>query len=158
MNNNDILIKEKLPKHIAIIMDGNGRWAKKRVINKIVGYEKGMGSVKEVVKSCRALGIKVLTLYAFSLENWYRPQVEINALMSLLKKYLMSEIDELMRNDIRIKVIGHIESLPNDVQEVLRAAIQRTKTNTSMTLNVALSYSGRDEILQAVIEVFRIQG
>lgn len=153
MNNNTTLIKERLPKHVAIIMDGNGRWAKKHVMDRIIGYEKGMGAVKAVVQGCRELNISVLTLYAFSLENWYRPPREINALMSLLKKFIRLEIDELDSNDIKIKGIGHLESLPGDVQEILYEAFQRTEQNKSMILNVALSYGGRDEILHAITKL-----
>jgi undecaprenyl diphosphate synthase len=147
------LIKEKLPKHIAIIMDGNGRWARKRSLNRITGHQKGMESVRETVKNCRELGIQVLTLYAFSIENWNRPKTEINALMRLLKRYVRSEINDLHKNNIRIQSIGNLESLPADVQKVVIEAINKTKNNGGMILNIALSYGGRDEILHAVAKL-----
>jgi undecaprenyl diphosphate synthase len=147
------LIKEKLPKHIAIIMDGNGRWARRRALARIRGHQKGMESVKEVVKSCRELGIQVLTLYAFSQENWKRPKTEIKGLMRLLKSFIRSELAELHRNNIQVKSIGHLERLPEDVQAVVNDAVAETKNNSGMVLNVALSYGGRDEILQAVARI-----
>lgn len=147
------LIKEKLPRHIAIIMDGNGRWAKKRSLGRIKGHQKGMESVREVVKNCRELGIQVLTLYAFSVENWNRPKTEINALMRLLKHYVRSEIKELHRNNIRINCIGNLQNLPEDVQKVVAEAIDKTRDNSGMVLNIALSYGGRDEILHAVAKL-----
>lgn len=149
----EILNKKKLPKHIAIIMDGNGRWAKRRSLPRLMGHRKGMESVRKVVKICRELGIKVLTLYAFSAENWRRPKVEIKALMSLLKRYIRSEINELHKNDIKVNVIGDLEKLPEDVLSLINDAVQKTKDNSGMVLNVALSYSGRDEILHAVSKI-----
>lgn len=153
MDLSEQLIKEKLPKHIAIIMDGNGRWARNRSLERIMGHQQGMETVKEVVRTCRELGIQVLTLYAFSIENWNRPQREINALMMLLKRFIRSEIKALQKNDIQIRSIGHLESLPADVQNIVQEAVEKTKNNRSMVLNVALSYSGRDEILQAIIKI-----
>src|SRR5512139_1315385 len=150
MDNKEHLIKEKLPLHVAIIMDGNGRWAKRRALARIRGHQKGMEAVKEVVKSCRELGIQALTLYAFSQENWKRPKTEIKGLMRLLKSFIRSELAELKKNNIQVKSIGHLERLPEDVQSVVQDAIETTKENTGMVLNVALSYGGRDEILQAV--------
>jgi len=149
----DQLIQEKLPQHIAIIMDGNGRWANRRSLERIMGHTRGMESVKEIVKTCRELGIRVLTLYAFSLENWNRPKTEIKGLFKLLKRYLRSELKELYKNNIQIKSIGHLESLPPDVQDVVREAIEKTRDNSGMILNVALSYGSRDEILQAVARI-----
>ena len=111
--------KEKLPRHIAIIMDGNGRWAKKKFLNRISGHIKGVNAVREVVTACRELGIKVLTLYAFSIENWRRPGEEVNALMGLLKEYLQKECEEMVQNNIRLNAIGRIEDLPLDVQSDL---------------------------------------
>lgn len=146
----EYLIKEKLPKHIAIIMDGNGRWAKKRSYDRIRGHQEGIESAKEIVKCCRELEIPVLTLYVFSIENWSRPPVEIKALMELLKKYLKSELPELIKNDICLKVIGDILYLPEDVQKMVKEAVEQTATNKGMILNIALSYSGRNEIVQAV--------
>lgn len=147
------LIKEKLPQHIAIIMDGNGRWAKKRVLPRIMGHRRGIESVREVVTACRELGVKVLTLYAFSSENWKRPRGEIKALMTLLKKYIRSEIDELHRNEIRVNFIGEVQKLPEDVLPFIAEATGKTARNTGMVLNLALSYSGRNEILNAVTRI-----
>jgi len=147
------LIKEKLPHHVAIIMDGNGRWAKNHSLRRIMGHQKGMEAVRDVVKLCRQLEIRVLTLYAFSTENWRRPKTEIRALMGLLKRYIKSEINSLHKNDIRLNPIGDIEKLPVDVLELIKTAAEKTKNNQSMVLNVALSYSGRDEILHAVRKI-----
>lgn len=142
--------KEKLPHHIAIIMDGNGRWAKKKFLNRISGHIKGVNAVREVVTACRELGIKVLTLYAFSIENWKRPTDEVNALMGLLKEYLQKECEEMVQNNIRLNVIGRIDDLPLDVQTTLRETIKKTGDCHGMVLNLALSYGGRSEILHAV--------
>ncbi len=146
----DKLIKEKLPRHIAIIMDGNGRWAKRRALARLKGHQKGMEAVKEVVRCCRELGIEALTLYAFSQENWKRPKTEIQGLMRLLKRFIRSELAELHRNNIKVQSIGQLERLPEDVQAIVHEAMELTKNNTGMILNVALSYGGRDEILRAV--------
>jgi undecaprenyl diphosphate synthase len=149
------LLKDKLPKHIAIIMDGNGRWAKKRSFDRIRGHQEGIESARAVVKCCRELGIQVLTLYAFSLENWSRPAIEIKALMELLKRYLKSELSELIKNNIRLNVIGDTHILPEDVWKMVSEAVQKTATNKGMILNIALSYSGRNEIVQAVRKISR---
>jgi len=142
--------REKLPSHIAIIMDGNGRWAKKKFLNRISGHMKGVDAVREVVTACRELGIKVLTLYAFSEENWRRPREEVTALMGLLKEYLLKEREEMLKNQIRLRAIGRMEDLPSAVQKTLQETIKKTKHCEGMTLNLALSYSGRSEILHAV--------
>lgn len=142
--------REKLPSHIAIIMDGNGRWARKKFLNRISGHMKGVDAVREVVTACRELGIKALTLYAFSEENWKRPREEVTALMGLLKKYLRKEQEEMLKNQIRLRVIGRIEDLPPGVQKTLRETIEKTTHCEGMILNLALSYSGRSEILHAV--------
>ena len=142
--------KENLPRHVAIIMDGNGRWAKKKLRNRIAGHMQGVRAVREVVTACRELGIKVLTLYAFSIENWKRPADEVKALMGLLKEYLQKECDEMVRNNIRLNVIGRIEDLPPDVQKTLEETKKRTERCDGMLLNLALSYGGRSEILHAV--------
>jgi undecaprenyl diphosphate synthase len=146
----DNLDKEKLPKHIAIIMDGNGRWAKKRNIERIVGHQKGIESAREIVKFCREAEIKVLTLYAFSIENWRRPKKEVQALMNLLKKYILKESKELLKNNIRLKVIGNIEDMPPSVARILNETVEKTKTCSGMIVNLALSYGGRDEIIRAI--------
>ena len=142
--------KEKLPRHIAIIMDGNGRWAKKKSLNRIRGHIKGVNAVRQVVTACRELGIKVLTLYAFSIENWRRPSEEVNALMGLLKEYLQKECKEMVQNNIRLNAIGRIEDLPSDVQLTLRDTMRKTEGCDGMILNLALSYGGRSEIIHAV--------
>ena len=149
--NSDIppLRPDALPRHIAIIMDGNGRWAKKRSLNRIRGHREGAESVRDIVRACREMGIEVLTLYAFSTENWQRPRQEIWALMSLLKDFLRSELGEMMENGIRLNAIGQIERFPDDVLTVLREVMDETRKNPGMILNLALSYGGRDEIVTA---------
>ncbi len=142
--------KEKLPRHIAIIMDGNGRWAKKKNLNRISGHIKGIDAVREIVTACRELGIKVLTLYAFSIENWRRPKDEVAALMGLLMEYLFKEREEMVQNNIRLSAIGRIEDLPLEVQNTLRETSKKTEQCDGMILNLALSYGGRSEILHAV--------
>ena len=142
--------KEKLPKHIAIIMDGNGRWAKKKLLNRISGHMKGVDAVREVVTACRELGIKILTLYAFSIENWRRPKEEVKALMGLLKDYLLKERQEMIENNIRLSAVGRLGDLPSDVQTTLQETMRMTKDCDGMILNLALSYGGRSEILHAV--------
>lgn len=142
--------KNKLPKHIAIIMDGNGRWAKKKLLNRISGHIKGVDAVREVVTTCRELGIKVLTLYAFSIENWKRPKEEVNALMELLNSYLIKEVEEMLKNNIRLMAIGRLEDLPPNVLKTLLDTIKKTERCDGMILNLALSYGGRSEIIHAI--------
>lgn len=144
---------EKLPYHVAIIMDGNGRWAKKKLMNRVFGHEKGAETVREIITACRELEIRILTLYAFSTENWSRPEKEVNTLMKLLKKFVQSETDELHDKGIKLNVIGQKERLPIDVQEELDLAISKTKDNTEMILNLALSYGAREEITRAVRKI-----
>jgi undecaprenyl diphosphate synthase len=144
---------QNLPAHIAVIMDGNGRWAKKRLLNRIKGHEKGSETVRTVVRTCREIGIRVLTLYAFSTENWQRPQSEIVALMTLLKKFLISERKEMLDNNIRLNAIGQTERLPEDVRRELYRSMRLTERNDGMVLNLALSYGGRAEIVKAVKEI-----
>ncbi|MBN1830557.1 MAG: isoprenyl transferase [Deltaproteobacteria bacterium] len=145
---------EKLPKHIAIIMDGNGRWAKKRALNRIYGHENGIDSVREVVRTSREIGISYLTLYAFSEENWKRPKHEVDALMNLLKSFLKNELDEMLENGIRFQTIGRSGKLPEDVQRLLSDTSDKTSQNKDMVLNLALSYGGRQEILDAFQKIF----
>ncbi len=142
--------REKLPKHIAIIMDGNGRWAKSKGKLRIFGHESGVKAVRDTVESCAELGVSYLTLYAFSTENWNRPALEINALMSLLVSTIASETKTLMNNNIRLQTIGDTASLPKKCRNELAEAIQKTSGNTRMTLVLALSYSSRWEITEAV--------
>ena len=149
------LDKEKLPAHVAIIMDGNGRWAKEHLLSRIKGHEKGAESVRTVVRACRELGIAHLTLYAFSTENWQRPQKEVNALMTLLTKFLQSEQKELATNDIRLAVIGQVERLPEKVQRALSETMELTRNNSALQLNLALSYGSRDEIVHMARQIAR---
>lgn len=139
-----------IPSHIAIIMDGNGRWAKKRGLPRAAGHNRGIESVRDIVKACSQLGVKYLTLYTFSTENWRRPKDEVSMLMRLLLRSLRDETDELNQNDIKITQIGDLESLPTEVQKELNDACEKTKTNSKMVLNLALSYSGRVEILMGI--------
>ncbi len=140
----------KLPKHVAIIMDGNGRWAIEQGLPRIAGHKQGIESVRDIVKASSQIGVKFLTLYAFSLENWKRPATEVNGLMKLLEIYLKQEIDELDANNVKLNTIGKISSLPSVVQKLLKDSIERTKENDGLTLTLALSYSGRWDIVRAV--------
>src|SRR5947207_7632257 len=142
--------RNALPAHIAIIMDGNGRWARKRGLPRVAGHRSGIHAVREVVEGSAELGISVLTLYAFSVENWKRPVTEVRTLMALLKEYLNREIDNIHRNNIRFRVIGRIEGLDISVRNEIEKAIQRTQSNTGMIFLVALNYGGRAEIVDAV--------
>ena len=144
---------EKLPKHVAIIMDGNGRWAKKRALSRIRGHENGIDSVGEIVRTSREIGISYLTLYAFSEENWKRPKHEVDALMSLLKRFLKRELDEMLKNGICFQTIGRTAKLPEDVQRLLSETSDTTSQNKDMVLTLALSYGGRQEILDAVRKI-----
>lgn len=141
---------EKLPQHIAVIMDGNGRWAKQKGKLRIFGHQNGVQSVREVSESCAELGVKYLTLYAFSTENWNRPKLEVNALMTLLVKTIRKEVKTLMENDIRLATIGDINKLPVDCRDELAEAIEITSNNKRMTLILALSYSSQWDIVNAV--------
>ena len=144
-----------LPRHVAVIMDGNGRWAQKRLLSRIFGHEKGAEAVRAVVRTCRELGIPFLTLYAFSTENWQRPQMEIDALMGLLRRFVDSEAAEMIANNIRLHVIGTIERLPADLQGALRRLMAQTAPHMALQLNLALSYGGRDEITRAARVIAR---
>lgn len=135
---------------MAIIMDGNGRWAKKRLLNRVKGHEKGSDTVRTIVRTSREIGVRFLTLYAFSTENWGRPKTEVTALMSLLKRFILSEKKEMMDNNIRLNALGQIHKLPQDVYKALTDAMEETRANTGMCLNLALSYGGRDEMMQMV--------
>ena len=140
---------DRLPRHVAIIMDGNGRWAGQRHLPRVEGHRAGIDSVRDVVEASARLGLDVLTLYAFSVENWKRPVTEVSTLMMLLKRYLRLELSTLLRNNIRFKVIGRTELLAPDVLEELVAAERKTATNTGMLFNIALNYGGRTEIVDA---------
>jgi len=146
----DRLDKTNLPRHIAIIMDGNGRWAQKHSLGRIAGHRKGAESVRNIVEACRKIGIPYLTLYAFSSENWSRPEREVRALMTLLERYLKSELKVMLKNNIRLQAIGDTGALPEKVRTILRDTIEKTAGNTAMTLILALNYGSHDEILGAV--------
>jgi undecaprenyl diphosphate synthase len=139
----------EIPRHIAIIMDGNGRWAKKRGMPRIAGHSEGVESVRDIVSACGELGVRYLTLYAFSTENWKRPKEEVSLLMRLLMKALRDETDRLHSNNVRLRVIGDFAKLPQEVQNELLEDIQKTKGNTGLSLVLALSYSGRWDIASA---------
>jgi len=140
----------KLPRHVAIIMDGNGRWAKARHLPRLAGHRAGVEPVRESVRACAELGIEVLTLYAFSSENWSRPKAEVHGLMQVLKETLRSEQEELNSNRVRLRTIGRIEDLPADVQRQIDETSRALEHNDGLILNLALSYGGRPEIVQAV--------
>lgn len=153
MNNLDKLVKDKLPQHIAIIMDGNGRWAKKQGEERVFGHQNGVVAVKDTVEAAAEIGIKFLTLYAFSTENWNRPQNEVDALMSLLISTISKETATLTKNNIRLQAIGDLKSLPGDCYNELMEAIEVTSKNTRMTLVLALSYSSKWEITNAFKQI-----
>ena len=141
---------QKLPRHIAVIMDGNGRWARKHAMGRISGHQKGAEAVRTTVRTCREIGIKFLTLYAFSMENWLRPDNEVQALMRLLEEYLRSERWEMLETGIRLTTIGSTENLKEPIKGILRETMKKTSQGREMTLNLALSYGGRDEIIAAI--------
>ncbi len=141
---------EKLPKHVAIIMDGNGRWAKQKGLLRAVGHENGTKSLRIVIETCTKIGIQNLTLYAFSTENWNRPKLEVDLLMNLLINSLKKELVTLIENNIKLNFIGNMNKLPKSAQKELQEVIKKTDHNTRMTLTLALSYSSREEIINAV--------
>jgi undecaprenyl diphosphate synthase len=145
-------LPDRIPRHVAIIMDGNGRWAEARGLNRSDGHEEGAVSVREIVRACRAAGVKALTLYSFSTENWNRPYSEVKALMTLLQRYLIEEEDEILSNDIRFRAMGQLERLPPHVREPLEALTLKSDTggDIQMELCLALSYGGRAELVDAV--------
>jgi undecaprenyl diphosphate synthase len=145
----------RLPRHVAVIMDGNGRWAERRGLTRLHGHRAGKQSVRTIVETSRKLGIEYLSLYAFSTENWQRPPREVDGLMSLLRRYLASELDKMMRNEIRLLAIGNLRRLPPAVRDALRATVEATRNNTKMTVILAVSYSGREEIAQAMRRIAR---
>jgi undecaprenyl diphosphate synthase len=137
------------PSHIAIIMDGNGRWAKKRMLPRVLGHREGTKATKKIVRACGELGVKHLTIYVFSSENWERPLPEVDALMNLLVDMVRQEIEDLMRNNVRLCALGNLSRLPEVTRRELEWGIERTKNNTGLQLNLAVSYGGREEILDA---------
>jgi undecaprenyl diphosphate synthase len=144
---------DRLPQHIAVIMDGNGRWAKRRHLPRIAGHRAGISAVRQAVEACARLGVPCLTLYAFSVENWKRPHTEIKLLMNLLREYLKKEIGELNRQNIRLGVIGRIQELPKPVLQDLQNALDGTRQNTGLRLTLALNYGARAELVDAVREL-----
>ncbi|GAB3897504.1 isoprenyl transferase [Spirosoma agri] len=149
----ELIDPSNLPRHIAVIMDGNGRWAKRQGAARVFGHRNAIKAVREVTEGCAELGVKFLTLYAFSTENWNRPKFEVDALMTLLVHTIRGEIKTLMDNNVRLTTIGNTESLPKDCQRELAEAMRETAGNTGLTLVLALSYSGRWEILEAVRQI-----
>ena len=142
-----------MPTHIAIIMDGNGRWAKARFLPRTAGHKAGVEAIREVIKECQRLWVKHLTLYAFSTENWKRPKLEVDTLMTLLSTYLSKEIKELHKNNVKVTSIGDISKLPKNCIEQLNNAFELTKDNTGVNLNLALNYGSRDDIKNAIINI-----
>jgi undecaprenyl diphosphate synthase len=140
---------DRLPRHVAVIMDGNGRWAAQRHLPRVEGHRAGIDAVRDVVETSARLGIEVLTLYAFSVENWKRPALEVSTLMALLKRYLRLELNTLLGNNIRFNVIGRDGELARDIRAELKAAEEKTAANTGMLFNIALNYGGRAEIVEA---------
>lgn len=146
---------KKIPRHVAVIMDGNGRWARERGLNRVEGHRRGVESVREVVRAAGECGVEYLTLYAFSVENWNRPKNEVKILMRLLEQFLRDEIPELMKNNVRLHAIGRLTDLPESVQAQLHTSIEALRANTGLNLILALSYSGRVEITEAVRSILR---
>ena len=150
-----LLRPDRLPRHIAVIMDGNGRWAKRRLLPRVAGHRAGVKPVREIVEACCRLEIEALTLYAFSVENWKRPKAEIRTLWALLRKYLRQELPDLKANDVRFQTIGRVDALPREVCDDIDNAIVETAANMGMTLTIALNYGGRTEIVDAVNDLLR---
>src|SRR5438105_3774064 len=151
----------RLPAHIAIIMDGNGRWAGRRLLPRVAGHKAGIGPVRSTVETSARLGIKALTLYAFSVENWKRPRAEVETLWRLLRYYLRQELPDLQKNDIRLQAIGRLEALPPQVRNELEAAVDATAANAGLVVNLAINYGGRAEIVDAVnaiLDMARLEG
>jgi undecaprenyl diphosphate synthase len=151
----------RLPAHIAIIMDGNGRWAGRRLLPRVAGHKAGIGPVRTTVETCARLGVKVLTLYAFSVENWKRPRAEVETLWRLLRYYLKHELPDLQKNDIRLQAIGRLDALPAEVRRELDSAVDATSSNRRMQVNLAINYGGRAEIVDAVnaiLDMARLEG
>ena len=146
---------KNLPEHIAIIMDGNGRWAKRRSLPRTAGHQEGMKRVVDIVEVANDIGIKYLSLYAFSTENWKRPKREIDALMNILVRYIRNELDKIHKNNIKIEIMGDISLLPKLPRKEVEKAIEKTKDNSKMVLNIGLNYGGRDEIVRGVKRILK---
>ena len=155
MNATDVTASQPLPVHLAVIMDGNGRWAQARGLPREAGHRAGAETVRDIVTECRRLGIRYLTLYTFSSENWNRPRAEVTALFSLLLEFLGEEVPRMEREGIRLNVLGDLDGLPLPARTALRHGMRRTAGNEAMTLNLALNYGGRAEIIQAVRRILR---
>jgi len=153
MDLKELIIKDKMPRHIAVIMDGNGRWAQSRGNARIFGHQNAVESVRQVVEAAGELGVEYLTLYAFSTENWNRPRAEVDALMSLMVRSIQNETENLHKNNVRLSTIGEVNDLPLNVRKQLESAIAYTSGNTGLNLIIALSYSGRWEITSAVRKI-----
>lgn len=154
-NTNNILDKNNIPVHIAIIMDGNGRWAEQKKIPRAMGHKAGVETIRSIVKESNRIGVKYLTLYAFSTENWKRPLDEVNALMKLLFEYLRNEVEELHKNNVIVNHIGDISKLPDGCRKELLDAYDKTKNNKGLMLNLAINYGGRDEITRAIRNIVK---
>jgi len=151
----------RIPAHIAIIMDGNGRWAGRRRLPRVAGHQAGIGPVRSTVETCARLGVNVLTLYAFSVENWKRPRAEVETLWRLLRYYLKQELPDLQKNDIRLQAIGRLDALPHQVRRELESAVEATSANRGLLVNLAINYGGRAEIVDAVnaiLDMARLEG
>src|SRR5437773_10556463 len=151
----------RLPAHIAVIMDGNGRWAGRRRLPRVAGHKAGIGPVRSTVETCARLGVKVLTLYAFSVENWKRPRAEVETLWRLLRFYLKAELPDLQKNDIRLQAIGRLEALPPQVRRELESVVDATSENRGLLVNLAINYGGRAEIVEAgnsILDMARLDG
>lgn len=157
-NMNDALLNkvnmEKIPKHIAVIMDGNGRWAKERHLPRLAGHKAGVESLREIIRFSSDIGVKYLTVYAFSTENWKRPETEVTGLFKLLVLYLEKELNEIHGNNVKLKIIGDYNKLPLNVIGKINIALEKTKNNTGLTFNIALNYGSRDEILNAIKKMY----
>ena len=145
----------RLPRHVAVIMDGNGRWAQRRGLNRLEGHRRGKDSVRAVVETSRRLGIPYLSLFAFSTENWQRPRREVSALMNLLRRYLRTELQRMMKNEVRLLAIGDVSRLPPEVRDDLERVIEETRTNTRLTVGLCVSYGGREDIVGAARRLAR---
>jgi undecaprenyl diphosphate synthase len=151
----------RLPAHIAIIMDGNGRWAGRRRLPRVAGHKAGVGPVRSTVETCARMGVRTLTLYAFSVENWKRPRAEVETLWRLLRYYIKQELPDLQKNDIRLQAIGRLDALPAQVRRELESAVDATSANRGLLVNLAINYGGRAEIVDAintVLEMARLEG
>lgn len=148
-------MNENLPNHIAIIMDGNGRWAKNRFQPRLFGHRQGMKKVVEIVEYCSDLGLKNLTLYAFSTENWKRSKIEVSGLMNILVEYIENELYKLVENNVKVNILGELSSLPEKPKEKVLESIEKTKNNNGLQLNLALNYGGQDEIIHAMNEILK---